>query len=165
MYFTGPFPYGNPCGFCEAWRESYFLIYPIHGWQANINQYRQLVMTLWLSPRCPLEGVSLMKAWTIGCPMRLPVTTFPTRNIIQIDGHERCRQLVSSPSSHVVNVNRQSTHGYVIYLFFFHISCPLLHNFVDFNLTDLWSLLIYFFGPREAGKLSVNSSSRDAFNA
>ena len=51
------------------------------------------------------------------------------------------------------------------YSFFFHISCPLLHNFVDFNLTDLWSLLNYFFGSREAGKSSVNSSSRDAFNA
>ena len=84
---------------------------------------------------------------------------------MQIDGHKRCRQPISLTSSHVIDVKRQPTHGYVIYLFFFHISCPLLHNFVDFNLTDLWSLLNYFFGSKEAGKSSVNSSSRDAFNA
>ena len=164
-YFTESFPYGNPFGFYEAWRVSYFLIYPIHGWQANIDQYRQLVMTLWLSPHRPHKGVSLMKASALGCPTRLPVTLFPTRNIIQTDGHERCRQPVSSPSSHVTNVKHQPTHGYVIYLFFFHISCPLLHNFVDFNLTNLWNLLNYFFGSGEMGKSSINSSYRDVFNA
>ena len=36
-YFTGSFPYENPFGFGEAWRASYFLIYMIRGWQANIN--------------------------------------------------------------------------------------------------------------------------------
>ena len=61
-YFTGSFPYGNPFGFCETWRASYFLIYPIRGWQANIDQYRQLVMTFWLSPHHPHESVSPMRA-------------------------------------------------------------------------------------------------------
>ena len=61
-YFTKSFPYGNPFGFCEAWRASNFLIYPIRGWQANIDQYRQLVMTLWLSPRRPHESVNPMRA-------------------------------------------------------------------------------------------------------
>ena len=61
-YFTGSFPYGNPFGFCEAWRASYFLIYTIRGWQANIDQYRQFVMILQLSPRQPHKGVSLMRA-------------------------------------------------------------------------------------------------------
>ena len=42
---------------------------------------------------------------------------------------------------HVVDVKRRSTSDYVIYLFLSHISCPLLHNFVDFKLTDLWSLV------------------------
>ena len=42
----GSFPYGNPFGFCEAWRASYFLIYMVHEWQATIGQYRQLVMLL-----------------------------------------------------------------------------------------------------------------------
>ena len=67
-------------------------------------------MTLLLSPRRPHEGVILMKALALGCPTRLPVTLFPTRNIMQTDGHERCRQPVSSPSSHVVDVIRQATH-------------------------------------------------------
>ena len=43
-------------------------------------------------------------------------------NIMETDRHESSRQLVSSPSPHVVNVKRQPTHGYVIYLFLFHIS-------------------------------------------
>ena len=60
-YFTGSFPYGNPFGFCEAQRASYFLIYMIRGWQANIDQYHQLVMTLQFSLRQPHEGVSPMK--------------------------------------------------------------------------------------------------------
>ena len=45
-YFTGSFPYGNPFGFYEAWRASYFLIYSIRGWEANIDQYCRLVITL-----------------------------------------------------------------------------------------------------------------------
>ena len=81
------------------------------------------------------------------------------------DGRESSRQPVSSPSPHVVDVNHQFTYYYVIYLFLSHISCPLLHNFVDFKLTDSWSLVNYLFGPREAGKSLINSSSRDAFNA
>ena len=67
-------------------------------------------MTLLLSPRRPHGGVILMKALALGCPTRLPVTLFPTRNIMQTDGHERCRQPVSSLSSHVVDVIRQATH-------------------------------------------------------
>ena len=63
-YFTGSFPYGNPFGFCETRRASYFLIYTIRGWQANIDQYRQFVMILQLSPRQPHKGISLMKAST-----------------------------------------------------------------------------------------------------
>ena len=73
MYFTGSFSYGNPFGFCEAWRASYFLIYTICRWQANTDQYRQLVITFQLSPRHLMkasafwgrqhhEGVNLMKA-------------------------------------------------------------------------------------------------------
>ena len=73
-----------------------------------------------LSLRQPNEGVSLMKASDLGCPSRLPVTSFPTMNIMEADGRERCRQPVSSQSSHVVDVKRQPTHGYVIYLFFPH---------------------------------------------
>ena len=91
-----------------------------------------------------------MKASTLGCPSRLPVTFFPTMNIMEADGCERCRQPVSLPSSHVVDVERQPTHGYVIYLFFFHISCPLLNNFVDFKLMNLRSLCqITFLGPEK----------------
>ena len=60
-YFTGSFLYGNPFRFYEAWRASYFLIYTIRGWQANIDQYHQLVMTLRLSLHQPHEGVSPMK--------------------------------------------------------------------------------------------------------
>ena len=62
-----------------------------------------------------------MKALALGCPSRLPVTFFPTMNIMQTDSRERCCQPVSLPSSHVVDVERQPAHGYVIYLFFFHI--------------------------------------------
>ena len=83
-YFTGSFPYENPFGFCEEWRVSYFLIYTIRMWQANTDQYRQLVITLQLSPRHlrrrqPSEGVSIMKASTLwrrqplGSPLRLPI--------------------------------------------------------------------------------------------
>ena len=60
-YFMGSFPYGNPFGFCETWKASYFLIYTIRGWQANIDQYHQLVMALRLSLRQPREGVSPMR--------------------------------------------------------------------------------------------------------
>ena len=100
--------------------------------------------------RQPNEGVSLMKAPTLGCPSRLPVTFFPTMDIMETDRRERYCQPVSSPSPHVVDVKRQPTHGYIIYSFFFHISCPLLHNFVDLKLTDLWSLCqITFLGPEK----------------
>ena len=37
VYFTGSFPYGNFFRFGGVWRASYFLIYMICGWQANIN--------------------------------------------------------------------------------------------------------------------------------
>ena len=91
-----------------------------------------------------------MKASVLGCPSRLLVASFPMMNIMETDGCERCRQPVSLPSSHVVDVERQPTHGYVIYLFFFHISCPLLYNCVNFKLTDLWSLCqITFLGPEK----------------
>ena len=95
--------------------------------------------------RQPHEGVSLMKASALGCPSRLTVASFPMMNIMETNGHERCRQPVSLPSPHVVDVKRQPTYGYVIYLFFFHISCPLLHNLVNFRLTDLWSLIKLLF--------------------
>ena len=35
-YYTGSFPYENFFRFGEAWRVSYFLIFMIRGWQANI---------------------------------------------------------------------------------------------------------------------------------
>ena len=94
-----------------------------------------------------------MKASAIGCPLRLLVASFPMMNIIEIDGPEICRQPVSSSSTHVVVVKRQLTHGYSIYLFFFHISCPLLHNLVDFKLTDLWSLVKLLFWAQRSGKI------------
>ena len=50
-YFMGSFPYGNPFGFCKAWRASYFLIHSMRWWQANIGQYRRLVITLQFSLR------------------------------------------------------------------------------------------------------------------
>ena len=86
-------------------------------------------------------------------------------NVMGADERESSRQPVSSPSPHVVDVKRQSTSDYVIYLFLSHISWPLLHNFVDFKLTDFGVLSNYLFGPREAGKSFINSSSQDAFNA
>ena len=62
-----------------------------------------------------------MKASALGCPTRLLVASIPLMNITETDGLERCRQLVSSLSTHVVPVKRQLTHGYNIYFFFFHI--------------------------------------------
>ena len=94
-----------------------------------------------------------MKASAIGCPLRLLVASFPMMNIIEIDGPEICRQPVSSSSTHVVVVKRQLTHGYSINLFFFHINCPLLHNLVDFKLTDLWSLFKLLFWAQRSGKI------------
>ena len=47
-----------------------------------------------------------MKASALGCPSRLPVASFPMMNIMEIDGNERCRQLVSSPSPHDIDVKR-----------------------------------------------------------
>ena len=153
VYFTGSFPYGNPLGFCEAWKASYFLIYAILGRQAIIGQYCRLLIPLRLWPHQPQEGVSLMKASALGCPSRLPVASFPMMNIMETDGPERYRQFTSSPSPYVVDVKRQPTHGYVIYLFFFHISCPLLHNLVDFKLTDLWSLVKLLFWAQRSEKI------------
>ena len=43
-------------------------------------------------------------------------------NIMEIDGHENSRQPVSPPSPHVVDVKRQFTYDYIIYLFLFHIN-------------------------------------------
>ena len=57
------------------------------------------------------------------------------------------------PSTHVIAVKRQLTHGYSIYLFFFHISCPLLHNLIDFKLTDLWSLVKLLFWAQRSRKI------------
>ena len=74
-------------------------------------------------------------------------------NIMEIDEPEICRQPVSSLSTHVVTVKRQLTHGYSIYLFFFHISCPLLHNLIDFKLTDLWSLVELLFWAQRSRKI------------
>ena len=66
------------------------------------------------------------------------------------DGRERYSHPIPLPSPHVVDVKHQPTHGYVIYSFFFHINCPLLHNFIDLKLTDLWSLCqITFLGPEK----------------
>ena len=94
-----------------------------------------------------------MKASALGCPSRLPIASFPMMNIMETDEPERYRQFASSLSPYVVDVKRQPTHGYVIYLFFFHISCPLLHNLVDFKLTDLWSLVKLLFWAQRSGKI------------
>ena len=68
------------------------------------------------------EGISLMKASALGCPSRLPVASFPMMNIMETDGSKICRQPVSSSLIHVVIVKCQFTHGYSVYLFFFHIT-------------------------------------------
>ena len=94
-----------------------------------------------------------MKASALGCPTRLLVTSFSLMNITETDGPERCHQPILSSSTHVVVVKRQLTHGYSINLFFFHINCPLLHNLVDFKLTDLWSLVKLLFWAQRSGKI------------
>ena len=38
-------------------------------------------------------------------------------------------------------------------LFFFHISCPLLHNLIDFKLTGLWSLVKLLFWAQRREKI------------
>ena len=73
--------------------------------------------------------------------------------IMETDGPEICHQPVSSSSTHIVTVKCQLTHGYRINLFFFHISCPLLHNLFDFKLTDLWSLVKLLFWAQRSGKI------------
>ena len=40
-----------------------------------------------------------------------------------------------------------------VYLFLSHISCPLLHNSVDFKLTVLWSLVELPFWDQISGKI------------
>ena len=63
------------------------------------------------------------------------------------------------PSTHVDVVNpchrcRPSACSWLQrLLFFFHISCPLLHNLVDFKLTDLWSLVKLLFWAQRSGKI------------
>ena len=94
-----------------------------------------------------------MKASALGCPSRLPVASFPMMNIMEIDRPEIYCQPISSSSTHVVAVKRQLTHSYSVYLSFFHISCPLLHNLVDLKLTDLWSLVKLLFWARRNEKI------------
>ena len=72
--------------------------------------------------RQPYEGVSLIKVSALGCPSRLPIASFPMMNIMETDGPEICRQPVSLSSTHIIAVKRQLTHGYSVYLFFFHIN-------------------------------------------
>ena len=103
--------------------------------------------------RHPHEGVSLRVSYEA------------SRHLISYEEYYANWRTRKMPSAYIVTVVPCCRCNTSAYSFFFHISCPLLHNFVDFNLTDLWSLLNYFFGSREAGKSSVNSSSRDAFNA
>ena len=93
------------------------------------------------------EGVSLR------VPFKLLVASFPMMNIMETDGPEICCQSVSSSSTYVVAVKHQLTHGYSIYLFFFHISYPLLHNLIDFKLTDLWSLVKLLFWAQRSRKI------------
>ena len=117
-------------------------------WQRIGEDSRVLKSLLFKVTLLIQDGVTkehYMKASVLGCPSRLLVASFPMMNIMETDGHERYRQPISLPSPHVVDVKCQPTHGYVIYLFFFHISCPLLHNLVDFGLTDLWSLIKLLF--------------------
>ena len=78
-----------------------------------------------------------MKALALRCPSRLPIISFPMMNIMETDGPEICRQPVS----------------YSVYLFFFHISCLLLHNLVNFKLTNLWSLVKLLFWAQRSGKI------------
>ena len=94
-----------------------------------------------------------MRALALECPARFFVTSFSLMNITETDESERCRQPMSSSSTHVVAPNRQLAHGYSIYYFFSHISCPLLHNLVDFKLTGLWSLVKLLFWAQRSGKI------------
>ena len=100
-----------------------------------------------------MSAITLMKASASGCPSRLSSLPFPMTNIMETDRHKTCRQPVSSLSTNVVTVKRQLTHGYIVYLFFFHISCPLFHNLVDFKLTDLWSPVKLLFWAQRNGKI------------
>ena len=59
---------------------------------------------------------------------------------------ERYRSLVDAelPSTSivvVVAVALRCRSKTSVYLFLSHISCPILHNFVDFKLMVLWSLV------------------------
>ena len=109
-----------------------------------------------------------MKASALECPTRFFVTSFSLMNIIEIDGFERM------PSTYVIIVNPCRCHqsmssacSWLQYLlFFFHISCPLLHNLVDFK-TDgfVESCPINFLGLEKREDHLGNSSICDAFIA
>ena len=69
-----------------------------------------------------MSAVTLMKVSASGFPLRLPLLPFRMTNVMETNSHETCCQPVSSSSTHIVAVKCQLTHGYIVYLFFFHIN-------------------------------------------
>ena len=57
------------------------------------------------------------------------------------------------PSASTVVVALRCRSKTSVYLFLSHISCPLLHNSVDFKLTVLWSLIELPFWAQRSGKI------------
>ena len=152
----GSFPYGNPFEFCKAWRASYFLIYTIRKWQANTDQYRQLVITLHLSPRHLMKASNLWRRQPLGSPLRLPIAND------ECYGSWRTWKLPSASIvavAHVVKVKRRSTYFYPTSV----APYSIISSILNWRICEILSN--YLFGPREAGKSLVNSLSQDAFNA
>ena len=110
--------------------------------------------------RQPYEGVTL----------KVPCEVF--RHFLFSDEYYGNRRIRKTPSTHVAVVNpcrcsKPSACSWLQHLlFFFHISCPLLHNLVDFK-TDgfVESCQINFLGLEKREDRLVNSLIRDAFNA
>ena len=173
LKLTGSFPYGNPFEFCKAWRASYFLIYTIRGWQANIDQCRQLVKTCQLSPRRLIkassfwgrqhhEGINLIGASAFKEPFEASHCQWWM--FMGADGRKSSRQPVSSlsPMLSMQNIGLLRITSYT----YFHPTSVALYSIIS-SILNWWIcgvLSNYLFGPREAGKSLVNPSSRDAFN-
>ena len=95
----------------------------------------------------PYEGVSL----------RAPCEVF--RHFLFFDKYYENWQIRKMPSTHVVVANpcRRYKPSDCLWLqhllFFFHISCLLLHNLIDFKLTGLWSLVKLLFWAQRSRKI------------
>ena len=98
-------------------------------------------MTIRLSPCQPHEGVSLMKASALGCLWRLPVNSFPTMNIMETDGRDRCHQPASSPSSRIITVIPCCRCRTSPYLWLCHLLIFLPHQKVFLLSNIIWVIL------------------------